>query len=71
MKAPKAPKAPKAAGSPISLPKFTPPSFSLPSSGAAPEGVNPLAGLAAGAALGLVPAGALIALRVWITSRRS
>jgi len=75
-KKPKAPKAPKAPQAPrdapsFSLPSISLPSVSLPSGGAAPEGVNPLAGLAAGVALGAVPAAALVSVRVWITSRRA
>lgn len=78
-KKPKAPKAPKAPQAPRDAPSFSlpsislpsVPSISLPSGGAAPEGVDPLAGLAAGVALGAVPAAALVSVRVWITSRRA
>jgi hypothetical protein len=63
------PRAPSPPGSPLSFPKIELPSFSLPSSGK-PAGYDPLLGLYAGAALGALPAAALVGARVWITSRR-
>ena len=64
------PRAPSPPGSPLSFPKIELPSFSLPASSGKPAGYDPLLGLYAGAALGALPAAALVGARVWITSRR-
>ena len=64
------PRAPSPPGSPLSFPKIELPSFSLPASSGKPAEYDPLLGLYAGAALGALPAAALVGARVWITSRR-
>jgi hypothetical protein len=65
------PRAPSPPGPPLSFPKIELPSFSLPASSGKPAEYDPLLGLYAGAALGALPAAALVSARVWITSRRN
>jgi len=67
-------KKPKVAAPVASLPSIGLPKFSLPmapASSGPPPAINPFAGLAAGAALGLLPAGALIAARSWLVNGRN
>lgn len=62
---------PSARASPLSLPSFSLVGGVPTGAGASIEDISAEVGLAAGATIGLVPAGALVALRSWLVSSRT